>query len=375
MATPAQMAAFGQSLNAQESNVARQESLAQSMDPALVSAGKQLNDLLQGKSAPVMQNLNNQRQLQRQQMVDQLNSSGMGSTSAAGMQQLNQFDAQTANMQTQTQQSYMDQISKLPLQGAQEGNALTGANQSLASMQTESPEAQKARLQLGFTQLENAPRSAMVNAAGLSASGGLLGSILDSQQNTGLQKSLVTAAPMIAGAFKGSGSSGPGTGGTDQYSAMTGTQDMGPNVMNAYRGGVVPGRKYMAKGGIIPGVPPAGRKNTLANDIIPVNSSPGEMFVPLSHMGSKAKAKQFVDDNWQRPAEAKKGTAKTHFDQGGVQGEAQPSAWSSFLSTVSSTLDNMKDPTQRPEGLSTYKNRDPNMNSTMGKSLSKTFGG
>lgn len=115
--TPSMLASYSQALSAQEATVQRQENLAQSLEPALVNAGGQLQQLLNGKAAPAIQNVNDQRAAQKQQLISQLNQSGVGANSSAGMQQLQKFDLDTQNMVTQTQQNYIQQLSGLSLTG------------------------------------------------------------------------------------------------------------------------------------------------------------------------------------------------------------------------------------------------------------------
>lgn len=331
--TPQQMAAHGQALQSQESSVSRQETLAQSLNPAMVTAGKQLNDLLQGKSAPVMQNLNNQRLLQRQQLVDQLNSQGISSSSSAGMKQLQSFDAQTANMQTQTQQSYINQIKDIPVEGNNLNTAIVQSGNVLNATSQASPEAQREKVIQDFTSLKQAPEQALLNTAG----GGAAAQGIQAQQNATMVGSLAQAAPSVIGAFKsptapspitspGTSPGAPSLGSSFSYNAsFDPTTQVAAGQRFAHGGSV--GNSLMANGGYIPGKPPAGRKDTLENDVVSlttaqgkkIKASPQEFIIPISHTGSKKKMKEFVEKNFD-----KKGKAKGNYDLGSwVQGLTQ----------------------------------------------------
>lgn len=167
--TPSQMAAHDQALHGQEANVRRQEALVASLDPNIIEAGKQTAQLLQGHAAPVLQQLQTQRNQQRTQMLDQLRTHmGPGAeTSSAGQQAMQQFDLQTANIMSSAQQSYLDKVSGMSLAGAVTlGQTLSQVHSALSSIQTQSPGAQAAQLIAQFTQAEGGAQSAMTEAAG-----------------------------------------------------------------------------------------------------------------------------------------------------------------------------------------------------------------
>lgn len=135
--TPMQFAALDKSIASQEYNVKRQEKLVASIDPALIEAGKQTMQLLQGQAAPVLDNLKAQRQTQRQGIMDSLREQlGPGAESSSlGLKTLQQFDAETANTLSQAQQQYLGQVSGLALNGANTlGASLGQVNQGLASL-------------------------------------------------------------------------------------------------------------------------------------------------------------------------------------------------------------------------------------------------
>lgn len=178
--TPAQMSAYDDALAKQEASVQRQEQLAQSLSPALISAGKQMNQILQGQAAPVLQNLQNQRSLQRQQMLDQLNQQmGPGAaTSTAGQQALQRFDAETSNMMSNAQQSYLGQVSGIVQQGNSLESALGQGNAMLSNIQSMDPQARgnalRAQIMQGGLSASAPAQQAMINAAGASAVPGMI---------------------------------------------------------------------------------------------------------------------------------------------------------------------------------------------------------
>lgn len=214
--TPSALAAHDQALSSQEGNVRRQEALVAQLDPNIIEAGKQTMQLLQGKSAPVMQNLQNQRQLQRDQLVSQLRTQlGPGAeTSTAGQQQLNQFDQQTANVMSGAQQEYLDKVSNMSMGGAATlGQTLSQVDSTLNSINENGPEQKAAELISQFTSAGAGAAAAGVNAAG----GQFKGEQLKGQ---GIQQ-LGSGVMSLAGAFAGSGANGKASnpqGGTPQTS-------------------------------------------------------------------------------------------------------------------------------------------------------------
>ncbi len=167
--TPTQMAAYDQALHAQEANVKRQQALVASLDPNLIEAGKQTTQLLQGHSAPVLGQIQNQRALQRTQMMDNLRQQlGSGAeTSSAGIQAMQKFDMDTANIMNSTQQEYLDKVSNMSLGGAATlGDSLSKVSSTLSGMQTQSPGAQAADIMAKFTGAMGGAEQASMEAAG-----------------------------------------------------------------------------------------------------------------------------------------------------------------------------------------------------------------
>lgn len=199
--TPAQMAAYEQTLQSQEREVSRQEELVKSINPALIEAGKQANNLLQGKDAPVLSNIKNQRGLQRQQMLDSLREQlGPGAeTSSIGQQALARFDNDSTNMFSQAQQQYLGVTSNLALGGAaQSGQTMNSANSTLDSIMLNSPGKQYADAVAGFTGMGSQAQNAGVQAAG----GQYAGAAIQGQNISSLGQNLVGLGGALAGARK-----------------------------------------------------------------------------------------------------------------------------------------------------------------------------
>jgi len=96
--SPQQLAQLEKSIAQQERGVQREEKFLSSIDPTLVEASQQALRLLRGEESQATAPARQQRQRQRQMLVDQLREQlGPGAeTSSAGIQALNQFDQQTS---------------------------------------------------------------------------------------------------------------------------------------------------------------------------------------------------------------------------------------------------------------------------------------
>lgn len=95
------------SLEMQMKQIQKDESLLDSVDPALKEAGKQAYEMLQGKEAAVLGPLRNERARQRQSLQSTLRDQlGPGyETSSAGIEALGRFDQQTAAITSEAQQN------------------------------------------------------------------------------------------------------------------------------------------------------------------------------------------------------------------------------------------------------------------------------
>lgn len=93
------------SIQLAESANSRQQRILDATDPALIEAGEQALELLQGKEAQILGPLREQRSRQREELVQRLAARlGPGfETSSAGIRALNQFDAQTSQLSASAQ--------------------------------------------------------------------------------------------------------------------------------------------------------------------------------------------------------------------------------------------------------------------------------
>lgn len=120
-----------QSVNLQTKDIARRQAIVESADPALIEAGRQALELMQGKSAAGMDNLKRQRAEQRK-ALEQTLAQRLGTdyaTSSAGTQALNQFDNQTGDLLQTHQEQTLGQFMNWSQQGAAQ-NSLQGGIQS-----------------------------------------------------------------------------------------------------------------------------------------------------------------------------------------------------------------------------------------------------
>lgn len=113
-----------QSIALNNQDIARKQKILASADPALIEAGNQALQLMQGKNAASLKPLQDQRAQQRQQLQQTL-AQQLGSdyaTSSQGRAALNQFDQQTANTMTGAQQEAIGKYMNYATVGEQVGN-------------------------------------------------------------------------------------------------------------------------------------------------------------------------------------------------------------------------------------------------------------
>lgn len=115
-ASPAELAMIEQNsryalenLNKQLAAIEKDQALLDSVDPALKEAGKQAHQLLLGKEAAALSPLRNERARQREMLESELRAQmGSGySTSSAGREALNRFDAETSMVMSNAQNQTM----------------------------------------------------------------------------------------------------------------------------------------------------------------------------------------------------------------------------------------------------------------------------
>lgn len=107
-----EMQQLQQAISMNTQDIARKQKILDSSDPALIEAGHQALDLMQGKSAAALGPIQNQRNEQRKQLEASLAQrlGGDYATSSAGIQALNNFDQQTSNLMTTAQQQTLGQF-------------------------------------------------------------------------------------------------------------------------------------------------------------------------------------------------------------------------------------------------------------------------
>lgn len=111
-ATVEGLASFDRDIANQEKNLSRQESLIGQIDPTIIEASQQALKLLRGETSSALNPLQNQRNMARQKLVNNLREQlGPGAeTSTAGIQALNRFDSESSNIFGQAQQQALGQL-------------------------------------------------------------------------------------------------------------------------------------------------------------------------------------------------------------------------------------------------------------------------
>lgn len=110
--SPEEIQQLQQAVQMNMQDVARKQKLLDSSDPAFLEAGKQALSLMQGKQADALKPLQDQRNRDRQALQSQLQAR-LGpdyAQSSAGIQALNDFDRQSANLSTNLQQQTLGQF-------------------------------------------------------------------------------------------------------------------------------------------------------------------------------------------------------------------------------------------------------------------------
>jgi len=112
------LASFDRDIKNQEKNLSRQEALISQIDPTIIEASQQALKLLRGEESSTLAPIKNQRNLQRQKLLNTLREQlGPGAeTSTAGIQALTRFDSETNNLMSGQQQSALSQLGGLSSQ-------------------------------------------------------------------------------------------------------------------------------------------------------------------------------------------------------------------------------------------------------------------
>lgn len=117
-ATTAGLLQLDRDIANQERNLGRQEQLISQIDPTIIEASQQALRLLRGESSSALAPAQNQRNQQRQQLLNTLREQlGPGAeTSTAGIQALTRFDSETNNLLAGQQQSALQGLGGLATQ-------------------------------------------------------------------------------------------------------------------------------------------------------------------------------------------------------------------------------------------------------------------
>lgn len=128
-----EMQQIEQAIAFSKQDLARREKLIASSDPALIEAGQQALQLLQGKEAKTLDPLRNQRTNQRK-ALEQTLAQRLGpdyAQSSAGLMALNQFDQQTSDLLANQQQQSLGQLLGVAQNTQQFGSLNTGIQTAL----------------------------------------------------------------------------------------------------------------------------------------------------------------------------------------------------------------------------------------------------
>lgn len=98
----------------QEAGLERDQKILSTLDPALITAGKQANNLMNGQQAAILAPMKQQQDFQRNQLKQKLAAQlGPGfETSSAGQAALQSFDMQASMQTQQAQMSALNQVSQ-----------------------------------------------------------------------------------------------------------------------------------------------------------------------------------------------------------------------------------------------------------------------
>lgn len=150
-ATVAGLLNYDKALQAQDRNISRQEQMLSQIDPTIMAASQQALRLLKGESASTLGPMQQQRDMQRQKLVDSLRSQlGPGAeTSSMGMQALSRFDMETNQLTSSAQQQALGTVGQI---FGQFNQGAMGQNQGLQSGIGQYAQMGQGRANLGFQQ-------------------------------------------------------------------------------------------------------------------------------------------------------------------------------------------------------------------------------
>lgn len=212
--SPEQIAQLNRAVELNEADIEQKQRLLDSADPALIEAGSQALQLLRGEEAATLSPLRRRRAEQREALVNRLRSQlGAGfETSTAGIQALNDFDAETDGVLVGAQDQAIGRL--LGVTQNTRNIANIGANISTAASLSElfgAPGRQQAQViaQTPITSGQTIP--SIANFAGA----GEVQAISNAQNQGRLFANLgqtITSGATLAGIFGAQGPTGsPGT--------------------------------------------------------------------------------------------------------------------------------------------------------------------
>jgi len=206
------LADFDKSLALQERNMARQEKLVSEIDPTIIEASQQALKLMRGDTSSTLAPMQNQRNQQRQQLVNSLRAQlGPGAeTSSAGQQALSNFDSQSSSLFANAQQNAISNLGQTFGHFSQYKPSLSGEAASFANLA-------QGRVGIGmdnanFLQGAYAP---MIGSAGANQVGNMMKGQFKQQMGNQFAGAAGGLASAYGGGFSfgGGGSSGGSSGG------------------------------------------------------------------------------------------------------------------------------------------------------------------
>lgn len=131
--SPEELSQMTRAVELNEQVIARKERLIESADPAVIEAGRQALQLLQGEEAKTLDPIKRQRQEQRSTLQDRLQAQlGTGfETSTAGIQALNDFDQGTDSLLAQEQDRSLGRLLGIAERTTQQQGLAGAASRSI----------------------------------------------------------------------------------------------------------------------------------------------------------------------------------------------------------------------------------------------------
>lgn len=200
--SPEELAQLNKAIALNEADISRKEKLIASSDPALIEAGKQALQLLQGAEAktlaPLRSSIAKQEQTLRQKLQAQLGTGYENTT--AGIQALNAFKEQANNSMSTAQNQSLAQL----LGVAQDTSSRYGAQSNIANAGT-----------IGslFGNIKNRQIGAITGTQITNAGANFVGDLQSARSTQQLFGNVLGAGAMLygAGAFNGGGGQIAGT--------------------------------------------------------------------------------------------------------------------------------------------------------------------